>query len=75
MAYNFTAASVHEGLAEFDTILQQLDKQGSIEENMMVLDRAPALSIDNMLAQQNSHGAGGIGRVPRRRGRPRKDEK
>jgi len=59
MAYNFTAASVHEGLAEFDTILQELDKQGSIEENMMFLDRATALSIDNMLAQQNSHGAGG----------------
>ena len=59
MAYNFTAASVHEGLAECDTILQELDKQGSIEENMMFLDRATALSIDNMLAQQNSHGAGG----------------
>ena len=50
---------VHEGLAEFDTILQELDKQGSIEENMMFLDRATTLSIDNMLAAQNSYGTGG----------------
>ena len=47
------------GLSEFDTILQELDKQGAIEENMMFLDRATALSIDNMLAAQNSYGAGG----------------
>ena len=59
MNYNYSLGDVHQGLAEFDTILQELDKQGSIEENMMFLDRATALSIDNMLAQQNSHGAGG----------------
>jgi len=47
------------GIAEFDTILQELDKQGAIEENMMFLDRATALSIDNMLALQNTYGAGG----------------
>jgi len=47
------------GLAEFDTILQELDKQGSIEENMLFLDRGTSLSIDNMLAQQNSYGTGG----------------
>jgi len=47
------------GLLEFDTILQELDKQGAIEENMMFLDRATALSIDNMLAAQNSYGTGG----------------
>jgi len=47
------------GLIEFDTILQELDKQGAIEENMMFLDRATALSIDNMLAAQNSYGTGG----------------
>jgi hypothetical protein len=47
------------GLAEFDTILAELDKQGSIEENMLFLDRATSLSIDNMLAQQNSYGANG----------------
>ena len=53
------SSGVHEGLAEFDSILQELDKQGSIEENMMFLDRATALSIDNMLAAQNSYGTGG----------------
>lgn len=47
------------GLGAFDTILQELDKQGAIEENMMFLDRDTALSIDNMLAQQNSYGTGG----------------
>jgi len=53
------SSGVHEGLAEFDSILQELDKQGSIEENMMFLDRATTLSIDNMLAAQNSYGTGG----------------
>mgnify|MGYP000204478377 CR=1 FL=1 len=48
------------GLAEFDTILQELDKQGAIEENMMFLDRGTSLEIDNMLASVNSgHVAGG----------------
>ena len=53
------AAAGGVGLAEFDTILAELDKQGAIEENMLFLDRATSLSIDNMLAQQNSYGAGG----------------
>jgi len=53
---NFGAAG---GLEDFDTILQELDKQGAIEENMLFLDRATSLGIDNMLAQQNSYGAGG----------------
>jgi hypothetical protein len=30
-------------LNEFDKILQELDKQGAIEENMMFLDRATSL--------------------------------
>jgi len=47
------------GLGEFDTILAELDKQGAIEENMLFLDRSTSLSIDNMLAQQNTYGAGG----------------
>jgi hypothetical protein len=49
----------NSGLSEFDTILQELDKQGAIEENMMFLDRNTALEIDNMLASVNSHVAGG----------------
>lgn len=48
-----------DGLNDFDTILQELDKQGAIEENMLFLDRGTSLGIDNMLAQQNSYGAGG----------------
>jgi len=47
------------GLSEFDDLLAELDKQGSIEENMLFLDRAKSLEIDNMLAAQNSYGAGG----------------
>lgn len=47
------------GISDFDLILQELDKQGAIEENMLFLDRAKALEIDNMLAAQNSYGAGG----------------
>ena len=46
-------------LADFDYILQNLDKQGAIEENMLFLDRATSLNFDDMLAAQNSYGAGG----------------
>ena len=47
------------GIGDFDIILQELDKQGAIEENMMFLDRSTSLGVDNMLAAQNSYGAGG----------------
>jgi hypothetical protein len=47
------------GIADFDEILAELDKQGAIEENMLFLDRQKALEFDNMLAAQNSYGAGG----------------
>jgi len=57
---NFDSVAVGTtGIDQFDTILQELDKQGAIEENMMFLDRSTSLSIDNMLAVQNSYGAGG----------------
>ena len=46
-------------LADFDTIVSRLDKQGSIEENVIFVDRAFSFSIDDMLAAQNSYGAGG----------------
>ena len=59
LVYNNSAFGGGNGLAEFDTILSELDKQGAIEENMMFLDRATSLSIDNMLAAQNSYGANG----------------
>ncbi len=41
-------------LHDFDVILQELDKQGSIEENMMFLNRSASLGLDNMLASVNS---------------------
>jgi len=46
-------------LAEFDLILAEFDSQGAIEENMMFLNRATSLAIDDMLASMNSYGAGG----------------
>jgi len=46
-------------LADFDAIIQRLDKQGSIEENVIFLNREFGFDIDDMLASQNSYGAGG----------------
>ena len=54
-----TGVNAATDLAEFDAILAEFDKQGAIEENMMFLDRGTALSIDNMLAQQNAAFGGG----------------
>ena len=59
LVYNATDFGGANGLGQFDEILAELDKQGSIEENMMFLDRSTSLGIDNMLAAQNSYGAGG----------------
>ena len=46
-------------LAEFDSIIQRLDKQGAIEENVLFVNRDFSFDIDDMLAAQNSYGAGG----------------
>jgi hypothetical protein len=46
-------------LADFDAIISRLDKQGAIEENAIFLDRQFGFAIDDMLAAQNSYGAGG----------------
>ena len=46
-------------LADFDTIIQRLDKQGAIAENVLFLNRQFSFDIDDMLAAQNSYGAGG----------------
>ena len=45
--------------SDFDSIIKRLDKQGSIAENTMHLNRTQSLAIDDYLAQQNSYGAGG----------------
>jgi len=46
-------------LAGFDSVIQRLDKQGSIEENVIFVNRNFSFDIDDMLAAQNSYGAGG----------------
>jgi hypothetical protein len=46
-------------LADFDAVISRLDKQGSIEENVIFLNRQFGFDIDDMLAAQNSYGAGG----------------
>jgi len=46
-------------LAQFDSVIQRLDKQGSIEENVIFVNRNFSFDIDDMLAAQNSYGAGG----------------
>ena len=54
-----TGVNAATDLAEFDAILAEFDKNGAIEENMMFLNRATALAMDDMLASMNSYGAGG----------------
>tara|TARA_R100000700_G_scaffold38486_1_gene49865 strand:- start:2802 stop:4328 length:1527 start_codon:yes stop_codon:yes gene_type:complete len=54
-----TGVNAATDLAEFDAILAEFDKQGAIEENMMFVNRATALAMDDMLASMNSYGAGG----------------
>jgi len=54
-----TGSNPATDLAEFDAILAEFDNQGAIEENMMFVNRATSLAIDDMLASMNSYGAGG----------------
>jgi len=53
---NFTAAS---GLADFDSILKNLDTQGAIEENMLFLNRQTSLDFYDMLAGLSAGANGG----------------
>ena len=46
-------------LAEFDSILKNLDTQGAIEENMLFLNRETSLSFDDMLAAISAGANGG----------------
>ena len=54
-----TGVNAATDLAEFDAILAEFDKNGAIEENMMFLNRATSLAMDDMLASMNSYGSGG----------------
>jgi hypothetical protein len=47
-------------LAQFDSILKNLDTQGAIEENMLFLNRETSLDFDDMLAGIGA-GVGGTG--------------
>ena len=47
-------------LTQFDNIIKRLDKQGSIEENVIFVDRNFSFDIDDMLAAQSSNAAGGV---------------
>ena len=48
-----------DALSDFDAIIARLDKQGSIQENVLFINRQFSFDIDDMLAAQNSYGAGG----------------
>ena len=54
-----SSASAANHLADFDKILKEFDKQGAIEEYMIFGNRDLMLTIDDMLAAQNSYGSGG----------------
>ncbi len=56
---NVWAGGNPNALADFDAMISRLDKQGSIEENVIFLNRDFGFDIDDMLAAQNSYGAGG----------------
>ena len=58
---NFDAATTSsvDQLDEFDLLLAELDKQGSIEENMLYLDRGSNLFIDDFLANLSAGTQGG----------------
>ena len=56
---NVWSGGTPAALADFDTIVQRLDKQGAIAENVLFLNRQFSFDIDDMLAAQNSYGAGG----------------
>jgi hypothetical protein len=56
---NVWSGGVPSTLDNFDTIIGRLDKQGAIEENVLFVNRQMGFEIDDMLAAQNSYGAGG----------------
>jgi hypothetical protein len=56
---NVWSGGVPSTMQDFDDILNRLDKQGSIAENTLFINRDFSLSVDDMLAAQNSYGVGG----------------
>jgi hypothetical protein len=47
-------------LADWDSIVSRLDKQGAIEENAVFVNRGLSFDIDNMLATLNGYTSGGV---------------
>ena len=56
---NVWGGGIPSTLADMDAIIQRLDRQGSIVENVLFVNRDMSFDIDDMLAAQNSYGAGG----------------
>ena len=52
---NVWGAGSPTSLAEWDTIVSRLDKQGAIEENVIFVNRGLSFDIDNMLATLNGY--------------------
>lgn len=46
-------------LADFDSVISRLDKQGAIQENVIFVNREFSFDIDDMLAQLNGYVSGG----------------
>jgi hypothetical protein len=59
-AFSNGVAGSGDGLTTFDNILKNLDTQGAIEENMLFLNRATSLEIDDMLAGLSAGNQGGV---------------
>ena len=55
----YTGFDATTGLADFDTILKNLDTQGAIEEIMLFLNRSVSLAFDDMLAGLSAGANGG----------------
>ena len=53
---SFTNTTTGTGLFAFDNILRVLDKNGSIEENMLYVNRDLALAFDNFMSNLNTAG-------------------
>jgi hypothetical protein len=56
---NIWSAGNPTNLADFDLVVNRLDKQGAIAENTLFVDRQFSFNIDDMLAAQNSYGSNG----------------
>ena len=56
---NVWGGAIPATLAEWDTIVARLDRQGAIEENAVFVNRDLSFAIDNMLATLNGYVAAG----------------